>query len=182
MTPIHGINSQRSWLSQDTFSAACAALPLVSIDLFVSRPSSQGLELLLGLRNNRPAQGWWFTPGGRIHKNEALQDAKARVGQNEIGLPHHLTHRAALLGVWDHLYPDSAFDQRTSTHYVNLAYALHLSAQEAIEVKPLSSPHEQHQSWQWLPVELAKQDPTVHANVKAVLDTLMASPALQLAA
>jgi len=159
--------SIQSHLSQDTFSAACAALPLVSIDLFDTRPSSQG---------------WWFTPGGPIHKNEALQDAKIRVGQNEIGLAPQFLNRAALLGIWDHFYPDSAFDQSTSTHYVNLAYALHFTAQEAKEVKPLSGSHEQHQSWQWLALEHAKQDPTVHANVKAVLDTLMALPALQLAA
>jgi colanic acid biosynthesis protein WcaH len=131
-------------LSPEAFSAACAALPIVSIDLFDTRPSSQGLELLLGLRNNRPAQVWWFTPGGRIQKKEALQDAKARVGQSEIGLTHYLTNRAALLGIWDHFYPDSAFDQSISTHYVNLAYALHSTAQKAIEVKPLSGLNEQH--------------------------------------
>jgi colanic acid biosynthesis protein WcaH len=86
------------WLSDDVFSTACAALPLVSIDLMVTRPGQQGRELLLGLRNNRPAQGWWFTPGSRIRKNEALDSAMRRVAQDEIGLDPEWLERAQLLG------------------------------------------------------------------------------------
>jgi colanic acid biosynthesis protein WcaH len=54
------------WLQAESFSQSCSALPLISLDLCLTRPSSQGPELLLGLRNNRPAQGVWITPGGRI--------------------------------------------------------------------------------------------------------------------
>ncbi|WP_370701703.1 NUDIX domain-containing protein [Thauera phenylacetica] len=50
------------------------------------RSGPAGPELLLGLRNNSPAKGWWFTPGGRIRKNEPLYDAQCRVAKDEIGL------------------------------------------------------------------------------------------------
>ena len=73
MTNGNEVSQSNYWLSKESFSLACAALPLVSIDLLVTRPGTQGKELLLGLRNNRPAQGWWFTPGGRIRKNVAMQ-------------------------------------------------------------------------------------------------------------
>ena len=111
-----------NWLSADTFTDACSALPLVSIDLMVTRPGCEGEELLLGLRNNRPAQGWWFTPGGRIRKNEALHEAMQRIAASELNLQHTCLSGATLLGAWDHFYPDSAFSPAVSTHYVNLAH------------------------------------------------------------
>lgn len=57
------------WLSGDTFRMVVASAPLVSIDLVVENSAG---ELLLGERLNRPAQGFWFVPGGRVQKNETL--------------------------------------------------------------------------------------------------------------
>ena len=161
------------WLSEDVFSSACAALPLVSIDLMITRPGNQGRELLLGLRNNRPAQGWWFTPGGRIRKNEPLPTALRRVAQDEIGLNLEWLNRAELLGAWDHFYPDSAFNPHISTHYVNLPYALHLSAEDAQNLKPPTGADVQHQSWKWISIAEAQGDQKVHEYVRAVMGRLL---------
>ena len=53
--------------------------PLVSIDLIIENP--QG-KILLGKRCNKPAQGYWFVPGGRIQKNETLEQAIRRISKN----------------------------------------------------------------------------------------------------
>ena len=161
------------WLSEDVFSSACVALPLVSIDLMITRPGNQGPELLLGLRNNRPAQGWRFTPRGRIRKNEQLPTALRRVAQDEIGLNLDWLSRAQLLGPWDHCYPDSAFDPHISTHYVNLPYALHLSAEDAQNLKPPTGADVQHQSWKWISIAEAQGDQKVHEYVRAVMGRLL---------
>lgn len=163
------------WLSDEVFSSACAALPLVSIDLMVTRPGHHGRELLLGLRNNRPAQGWWFAPGGRIRKNEPMATALCRVAKDEIDLNLDWLNRVQLLGVWDHFYPDSAFDPEISTHYVNLPHALHLTAQEAEEVQPPFGQGLQHQAWMWMPMAHATQDERVHEYVRVVLPQLGAA-------
>lgn len=160
------------WLSPGTFSSACAALPLVSIDLMVTRPGENGRELLLGLRNNRPAQGWWFTPGGRIRKNEPLATALRRIADEEIGLNLDWLSRTQLLGAWDHFYPDSAFDPAVSTHYVNLPHALHLTEDEARAVQPPFGQGLQHQEWTWLSLAKASTDKRVHGYVRAVLPQL----------
>lgn len=160
------------WLSEEVFSSACAALPLVSIDLLVTRPGKNGHELLLGLRNNRPAQGWWFTPGGRIRKNESIAAALSRIGQEEIGLNPYCMDNTKLLGLWDHFYTDSAFNSGISTHYVNLPHALHLTAEAAQAVDPPSGPRLQHQEWAWMPVEQASIDQRVHEYVRIVLPQL----------
>ena len=162
-------------LSKEVFSRACAALPLVSIDLMITRPGDQGRDLLLGLRNNRPAQNWWFTPGGRIRKNEPLPTALRRVAQDEVGLNLKWLNRAQLLGAWDHFYPDSAFDSSISTHYVNLPYALHLREVEAKALQPLSGQGLQHQAWIWMSLAQAAIDERVHCYVRTILPRLVAS-------
>ncbi|WP_188925660.1 NUDIX domain-containing protein [Shewanella algicola] len=57
--------------------------PLVSIDFVVY---NQKGEVLLGKRNNRPAQGGWFVPGGRIKKDELMSAAFKRLAKNELGV------------------------------------------------------------------------------------------------
>lgn len=138
-------------LPASEFAAAVAALPLVSVDWVVTNPDGQ---LLLGQRINAPARGWWFTPGGRIRKNEALAQAMLRVGQDELGLApdvcRQVLGKAWLMGAWDHFYPDSAFSASVSTHYVNLPHWLPLTWAEVALLKlPVG---EQHSAWQWLPL------------------------------
>lgn len=47
--------------------------------------NTQG-QVLLGQRLNRPAQGYWFVPGGRIHKDETMTQAFARLTKEELGV------------------------------------------------------------------------------------------------
>lgn len=147
------------------FAAAVAALPLVSVDWVITNPDG---ELLLGLRTNAPARGCWFTPGGRIRKNEALAQALRRVAKDELGLMPDLCEqskrRAQGMGAWDHFYPDSAFSPKVSTHYVNLPYWLALSWAEVALLRPPVG--EQHSAWQWLPLADAAQNPLVHRYVQ----------------
>jgi len=147
------------------FAAAVAALPLVSLDWVITNPDGQ---LLLGQRLNAPARGWWFTPGGRIRKNEPLDDALRRVATDELvmapSLAAQLPGRARLMGAWDHFYPDSAFSPSVSTHYVNLPHWLALSWEE---IALLRLPQgEQHSKWQWLALVDAIQATDVHAYVR----------------
>ncbi|WP_324295571.1 NUDIX domain-containing protein [Rheinheimera sp. UJ51] len=60
------------FLDNSTFSTVLASTPLVSIDLLIENTKG---EILLGERKNRPAQGFWFVPSGRILKNESLAAA-----------------------------------------------------------------------------------------------------------
>jgi len=162
MTTLIDSNESRhsAWLDSQAFSAACAALPLVSIDWVISNPNA---EILLGLRQNAPAKDWWFTPGGRIRKNEPFSQACSRIVSNELGMEIDLS-KAELMGVWDHFYPDSAFNAEVSTHYVNLPHWLALSWQE---IATLDFPiNDQHSGWRWLAADLAVNDALVHPYVR----------------
>jgi colanic acid biosynthesis protein WcaH len=164
---------EQGWLSTEAFSRACAALPLVSIDLFIIRPGERGPELLLGRRRNRPAQGWWFTPGCRIRKNEPLGEAMVRVARDEVGLGAAVLAGAELLGAWDHFYPDSAFDAAVSTHYVNLAYLVELATADAEAPALPREEASQHSDWRWWSLEEAAENSAVHENVRVVVAKLL---------
>lgn len=129
--------------------------PLVAIDLVVT--DAEG-RLLLGQRVNRPAQNYWFVPGGRIFKGESLDAAFTRITRAELGLPFARSN-ASLLGVWDHFYDDSAFGPAgdgPNTHYVVLAH--HLPRGDVL----LDLPTAQHSHYRWQPAEAVVSDDSVH--------------------
>ena len=161
-----------SLLPPEKFVTACSALPLVSIDWGITNPSR---ELLLGLRNNAPARSWWFTPGGRIRKNEALAAAKQRIALDELRLPEALLYSAQLMGEWDHFYNDSAFDPDVSTHYVNLPHWLAIPDDNAASLALPAGVAEQHARWQWMPVDQAAKDDTVHPYVRVYAEWLLSN-------
>ena len=132
-----------------------AATPLVAIDLVVC--SEQG-RVLLGKRQNRPAQGFWFVPGGRIRKNERVKDALRRISQAELGIA---LEGAGLMGAFDHIYADNFYAAPgINTHYVVLAYRCALS-----EEAPLRA-DDQHSAMRWWAVEELLASPEVHENTK----------------
>lgn len=146
------------FLEKERFLAVVNDMPLVSIDLIVTNENDQ---ILLGQRCNRPAQGYWFVPGGRIQKNEILDHAFERIGLDELGVVLS-RKQASLLGVYEHIYSDNfANVEGVGTHYVVIAYKINLHK------KTLILPQEQHISYQWMsPTELV-QNPQVHPNTKA---------------
>lgn len=157
------------WLAKEHFDLAVEALPLISIDLCLVCDG----KLLLGMRNNRPAQGWWFSPGGRIRKGEAWNAAFQRIAQEEIGLNPDLATEACLMGVWDHFYDDSAFSDRISTHYVNLPHHCLLTPQEICNLTLPFGDAEQHSEWRWSSIESVAVDPSVHSYVRVYAQYLL---------
>ena len=82
-------------LDAQTFKTVIENAPLVSIDLCLVWDG----QVLLGKRTNEPLKGEWFTPGGRIHKNETWQDALLRIVKAELGLCDTAVESFSLMGV-----------------------------------------------------------------------------------
>lgn len=131
--------------------------PLVSIDLIIENDAG---EILLGKRTNKPAQGFWFVPGGRIRKNERLSEAFQRITVNELGVNMDFD-QATLLGAYDHIYQDNAFSKEgVNTHYVALGYKIALPLGVSIK-------HDaQHSALQWQSIDNLMNNEQVHINTK----------------
>jgi colanic acid biosynthesis protein WcaH len=142
----------------EKFLQTVDATPLVAIDLIV--PNENG-GYLLGHRVNKPAQGFWFVPGGRIRKNERLDDAFRRIACDELGSAAVERTDADLVGVYEHLYEDNfSGESGISTHYVVLGYRL----RRPIILENL--PHTQHTAYRWATEEEILADSAVHLNTR----------------
>jgi colanic acid biosynthesis protein WcaH len=143
-------------LQNEEFLRIVDATPLVSIDLIIRHGDGRAL---LGQRLNRPARGSWFVPGGRIRKNELVQEALRRISERELGVS---IGSATLAGVFDHIYEDNFLGAPgVNTHYVVLAFAAGLPP------KIVLTPDEQHSELRWWSVKDLLAEPLVHENTKA---------------
>ena len=139
-------------LNDMTFKTIVDSAPLISIDILLKKDN----KFLLGRRVNKPAQGYFFSMGGRIKKNETIDNAMARVAKNELNT--ELQSTPEFIGVFEHFYDDSIYEN-VSTHYVNIAY------EYQVEKIP-DLPTEQHNEYQWFTIDELLESKQVHKYVK----------------
>ncbi|MCT7568971.1 GDP-mannose mannosyl hydrolase [Aliarcobacter butzleri] len=142
-------------LELDKFKTLVDIAPLVSIDFIIK---NQENKIVLGKRVNKPAEDYYFTFGGRVYKNEILNEAKKRILKDEIGL-NIKDFNPKFIGVFEHFYNDSFVDDRISTHYINLAYEIKVSYIQDL-------PKKQHNEYVRLSLDELMSSNKVHKYVK----------------
>lgn len=145
-----------AFLEKQIFTTVIDSTPLVSIDLLIEDKHGQ---ILLGYRNNRPAQGCWFVPGGRILKSESMDNAFKRLTLAELGTEFS-RGQAEFLGPYEHFYEDFVFGEGISTHYVVLGYKIICD----IDINTL--PNAQHGKYKWFAKQEMLSSDTVHKHSK----------------
>ena len=130
----------------EEWSVIIANVPIVSVDLLVEHDGG----VLLGKRENEPAKGEWFVPGGTVLKNESRTDAVYRVADEELDESVVIDEQ---LDTNEQFYDASEVEGINSKHYVATAYRCHFEAtdptitgdaqHEALKVfhPPLEDPH-----------------------------------------
>lgn len=120
-------------------------MPLPCVDLLVVYKGS----LLLMLRNNEPAKDLWFTPGGRIHRNEPLEETVKRVLHEETGLhPTSITQISTMSHIWPEAHTVTTYYRvEVDTHKVN--------------------PDEQHRDHRWI----NRMEDELHPYIKEMIET-----------
>jgi len=104
------------------------SMPLPCVDLLVTHKGN----LLLTLRNNEPAKDLWFTPGGRIYRNEPLTETVKRVLHEETGLqPTNITQ----ISTMSHMWPEA--------HTVTTYYKVEVNTDKV-------KLDEQHREYRWI--------------------------------
>ena len=146
-------------LPLEIFKCIIEYAPLVSIDLIVENKYGQ---FLFGKRINEPAKGYYFVPGGRILKNESLKEAFRRITYEELGERFEI-EKAKFLGVYEHFYKNSFFDNKISTHYIVLAYKIKID-------EILNLPYVQHNNYVWLNINEIFRNGKIHPYSKAYFE------------
>jgi colanic acid biosynthesis protein WcaH len=141
---------QRTYVADDDWATVVRNVPIVSVDLVVlaplspssaptdERPNDAGdiptetdadvadeWGVVLAKRENEPARGEWFVPGGRVGKGERLTDAVQRVAREELGTEVTVERE---LGVYEHLYDTADVDDAGGKHYVPTGYVVRAPA------------------------------------------------------
>jgi colanic acid biosynthesis protein WcaH len=146
------------FLSKETFSTVIKNTPLISIDLILRNSED---KILLGKRLNKPAKNSWFVPGGRVFKDESLEDAFKRITEDEIGVQINI-NSASFKGIYQHFYDDNVFTDDFSTHYIVMAFELRLTN------TPITN--KQHDNYKWFDEEELIKDEDVYFFVKDYFD------------
>lgn len=153
-----------SFLSDEVFKIIIENTPLFSIDLVILNEES---EILTGLRKNPPAKNFWFLPGGRVRKGEALNDAFSRIASDELGIVLDYSD-AKFLGVYDHIWDDSIYGENVSTHYINCP----MLVEKKLTNFEFSLDQSQHKSSKWTSLGEFHKDPTIHPLSKLFIPKL----------
>ncbi len=140
-------------LDKEVFLQVIDNAPLISIDLLVKN----GSFILLGKRVNEPAKGYWFVPGGRVYKDETLDDAFLRLSKDELGL--ELTRKQSKFhGLYEHFYKNCVFADNITTHYIVLAHEVTIDMDVYV--------NSQHEVYRWFEIDELMKDDKVHRYTK----------------
>jgi len=148
-------------LLEKDFKYTIENIPLISLDLIIKNKKR---EILLGLRNNSPAKGYYFVPGGRIFKNEQIKDSIKRISKNEFGF--EITNKdITIKGVYDHIYKNGdnfLNNVKFNTHYIVIC--CEYKYYKDIDLNKL--PKEQHSNYKFMSNNDLIKDDKVHYYVK----------------
>lgn len=141
------------FLNKENFAKLVSISPLISIDICILKDK----HLLLGKRKNHPAKDFYFVPGGRIRKNEKINDAFNRLLISEMGFKFKKKNikEKKLLGVYEHFYLENfQGNDDFNTHYIVLAFLI--SFENIEKVLKIDSSKDQHVDYIWY--ELVKEN------------------------
>ena len=87
----------KSWIEEPLYTQIKDFILIPCVDLLIVHNN----RLLLMLRNNEPGKDLWFSPGGRIHIGETLEEAVIRVLREETGLePIKMEQKGTMSHIW----------------------------------------------------------------------------------
>jgi colanic acid biosynthesis protein WcaH len=96
-----------NFIPQTLYDQIEKCLPIVSVEAVIAKDNT----LLFLKRNNQPAKGEWWFPGGRIHIGESLEQALHREVKEETGLE---ISSYKLINVYSRVFPER--------HDITIAY------------------------------------------------------------
>lgn len=103
-------------LPEEKFKEVLRSVPIVCVDTVLRNKED---KILLIKRREKPAEGEWWFPGGRLYKNERLIDCVSRKLSEEIGFECEKCP-IEFIDAFETIFEDGPFG--TQLHTVNLTY------------------------------------------------------------
>jgi len=137
-------------------------LPIVAVDILLF--NNEKNKILLFKRANEPVKGIYFSPGGRINKNETIAEAASRKLLEETGLKID-PNKLIFGGVTEESFDNGIFG-KIDTHYIDIIYGLILNNDFQENSIKLDS---QHSKYKWHNIN----DDNLHIYMKNKIKTII---------
>lgn len=110
-------------------------LPIPCVDIAIIARGS----VLLVKRNDPPAQGEWWLPGGRVHKGETMRQTAKRKALEEVGIECHV---GPIIHTAETIFPDGP--NGIPVHSINSCFMLYPVGDFTVRLD------EHHSSYEWV--------------------------------
>ena len=125
------------FVPEEEYKKIVEHIPIPTIDLVILKDN----KILLVYRNNQPCKNQWFFPGGRIAKNEKLEDAVIRQARDELGMDIKIER---IIGVYDFIVNETPFEGiKTGFHTIPVAFLVSPISDKEIELD------KDHSNFKW---------------------------------
>jgi len=133
-------------------------MPVACVDLLIYHDG----KVLLVLRKDEPAKNEWFVPGGRIFKNEKLEDAAIRKAFEEVGIDIKIEKQ---IGCFDFFAEKGSFENiNDGIHTISVVYLCSLkNPDQTIKIDSTSA------DAKWFDVKNKKDLEKAHPYVKNLI-------------
>ena len=136
-----------------TYKTIHQSVPIACIDLVIVKNN----KVLLCKRTNKPVQGQFWLPGGRIYKGETFSQTVERKLLQETGL---VPRKIKKLDVEETLFEDGPFE--SPTHTINVVYLVLPKKGEILN-------DTQHDEYLWADLKTKGLHPYVKKYIKLAL-------------
>ena len=103
-------------IREEMYTQILENMPIPCVDVIVHNENA----VLLVKRNNKPAKGEWWPPGGRVFKNEKLEDGAIRKVLEETGLDVKIERQT---GTYETMFEEGPLEElRGGVHTINTCY------------------------------------------------------------
>jgi colanic acid biosynthesis protein WcaH len=109
-----------NFINQELYDKILENIPIICVDGVITNNEN---KILFTRRENEPAKGEWWFPGGRLLKNESLKDAIIRKVKEETNLDVFIV---SYLGFTETIFNTGPFD--IPVHTINFTYHLSLNS------------------------------------------------------
>ena len=104
------------FIPKEKYKEIMEILPILCADLIIQKEG----KILVGLRKNQPLKNEWWIPGGRVFKNERLEEAAIRKAKEEFNLDVKIEKE---LGVYECIEKETEFeDIKTGSHTLSVVF------------------------------------------------------------
>ncbi len=105
-----------TFIPQPLYDQFLDNMPLACVDVAIVANGA----VLLVLRDDKPAQGEWWVPGGRVLKGEMMRQTAARKALEEVGIACHV---GPIIHTAETIFPDGPSE--IPVHSINSCFFLY---------------------------------------------------------